>query len=72
MMIENLNRNDKMKTGDMIFAEYHNGKLYTGEIVKVQNMLDKGILVTVNDPHGYKSLYVDKCVSCEVWEAVKN
>lgn len=60
-----------MKIGDMIFAEYHNGKLYTGDIVKIQDMLDKGILVTVNDPQGYKSLYIDKCVSVEVWQASK-
>ena len=58
-----------MKIGDMVFAEYKNGKLYVGDIVKVQDMVDRGLLITVNDPNGYKSLYADQCVSLEVWES---
>jgi len=57
-----------MKIGDMIFAEYGNGKLYTGEIVTIKEIANKGSMITINDPQGYKSLYVEKCVSFEIWE----
>lgn len=57
-----------MKIGDFTFVEYANGKLYTGEVVKMQTMSDDRTLFTVHDPVGYKSLYLDKCVSVEVWE----
>jgi hypothetical protein len=61
----------KMKIGDFAFVEYNNGKLYTGEVVGVKDMSENRTLFTVNDPVGFKSLYLDKCVSVEVWEASK-
>jgi hypothetical protein len=60
-----------MKIGDFTFVEYENGKLYTGEVVGVKDMSENRTLFTVNDPVGFKSLYLDKCVSVEVWEASK-
>mgnify|MGYP006286830927 CR=1 FL=1 len=73
MITETHNGEKKMKIeiGSHVFVEYANGKLYTGEVEKVRTMPQDRILFTVNDPQGYKSLYLDKCVSVEVWEAVK-
>ena len=61
----------KIATGNYAFAEYSTGEIFTGEIVKVKQMPENRILFTVRDPVGYRSLYLDKCVSVEVWEASK-
>ena len=57
--------------GNHAFVEYGTGELFTGEIVKVKEMPGNRILFTVHDPVGYRSLYLDKCISVEVWEAMK-
>ena len=61
----------KIETGSHVFAEYSTGEIFTGEVVKVKEMPENRILFTVHDPVGYRSLYLDKCVSVEIWEAVK-
>jgi hypothetical protein len=62
-----------MKVGDFVFAEYNNGEIVNGEIVKVRTMIDgatlqERILLTVKCQQGYRSIYTDKCVSFEVME----
>jgi hypothetical protein len=54
-----------MKIGDFVFAEYDNGEVVNGEVVKVRMMPENRLLVTVQCEQGYRSLYVDKCVSFE-------
>jgi hypothetical protein len=57
-----------MKVGDLVFAEYDNGEIVNGEAVKVREMPENRILVTVKCEQGYRSLYLDKCVSFEILE----
>ncbi len=62
-----------MKIGDFVFAEYNNGEIVNGEIVKVRTMIDgatlqERILLTVQIHDGYRSIYTDKCVSLEIFE----
>ena len=61
----------KIAIGNYAFVEYGTGELFTGEIVNVKQMSEDRTLFTVHDPVGYRSLYLDKCVSVEVWEASK-
>lgn len=61
----------KIATGNYAFVEYGTGELFTGEIVNVKDMPENRTLFTVHDPVGYRSLYLDKCVSVEVWEGSK-
>jgi len=61
----------KIAIGNYAFVEYGTGELFTGEIVKVKKMPENRMLFTVHDPVGYRSLYLDKCVSVEIWEASK-
>lgn len=58
----------KIKIGNYTFVEYSTGEIFTGEIVKVKEMPENRILFTVHDPVGYRSLYLDKCDSVEIWE----
>lgn len=51
--------------GDFVFAEYNNGEVVNGEVVKVKTFGDR-ILVTVKAEQGYRSIYLDKCVSFEL------
>jgi DNA-directed RNA polymerase subunit E'/Rpb7 len=51
-----------VKVGDFVFAEYDNGEIVNGEVVKVKGFGDR-ILVTVKAEQGYRSIYLDKCVS---------
>ena len=56
-----------MKIGDHVHAEYDNGEIVNGEIVKVRTMVDgntlaERILLTVKAEQGYRSIYIDKCV----------
>jgi hypothetical protein len=56
-----------MKIGDFVFAEYDNGEIVNGEVVKVRMFGDRTLL-TVKCEQGYRSIYTDKCVSLEVME----
>ncbi len=56
-----------MKVGDFVFAEYDNGEIVNGEVVKVRMFGDRTLL-TVKCEQGYRSIYIDKCVSLEVME----
>jgi hypothetical protein len=60
-----------MKIGDFVFAEYDNGEVVNGEVVKVREMPENRLLVTVKCEQGYRSLYLDKCVSFEYLPAEK-
>lgn len=51
-----------VKVGDFVFAEYDNGEIVNGEVVKVKTFGDR-ILVTVKAEQGYRSIYLDKCVT---------
>ena len=59
-----------MKINDFVFAEYDNGEVVNGEVVKVKEFGDR-ILLTVKAEQGYRSIYLDKCVTFEVMEASK-
>lgn len=57
-----------VKVSDFVFAEYDNGEIVNGEVVKVRNMVDgatlsERILLTVKCEQGYRSIYLDKCVT---------
>jgi hypothetical protein len=57
-----------VKVGDFIFAEYDNGEIVNGEVVKVKGFGDR-VLVTVKAEQGYRSIYLDKCVSFDYMSA---
>mgnify|MGYP006285028793 CR=1 FL=1 len=59
-----------MKVGDFVFAEYDNGEVVNGEVVKVR-MFDDRVLLTVKAEQGYRSIYTDKCVTFDILESVK-
>jgi len=50
-----------VEVGDIVHAEYDNGEVMDGEVVKVKAFGDR-TLVTVKCEQGYRSLYLDKCV----------
>lgn len=52
----------KMKKGDFVFAEYDNGEIVNGEVVQVRTFGDR-ILLTVHAEQGYRSIYLDKCIT---------
>lgn len=56
-----------MKIGDYVMSEYNNGEIVNGEIVKVKTFGDR-TLVTVKAEQGYRSIYLDKCVTFDVME----
>jgi hypothetical protein len=47
--------------GDFIHAEYNNGEVVNGEVVKVRQFGERTLL-TVKCEQGYRSIYLDKCV----------
>ena len=53
-----------VNVGDFVVAEYDNGTIVNGEVVKVKNLNDR-ILATVKAEQGYRSIYLDKCVTLE-------
>ena len=57
----------KMKIGDFVFADYDNGEIVNGEVVNVRTFGDR-ILLTVKAEQGYRSIYVDKCITFDVME----
>lgn len=60
----------KIKIGDHVNAEYHNGEVVSGEVVGVRLFGDR-VLLTVKCEQGYRSIYIDKCVRFQVFEPVK-
>jgi hypothetical protein len=58
-----------MKIGDFVCAEYDNGEVVNGEAVKVREMPENRLLITVECEQGYRSIYLDKCVSFEYFPA---
>ena len=56
-----------MKIGDFVFADYDNGEIVNGEVVNVRTFGDR-ILLTVKAEQGYRSIYVDKCITFDVME----
>lgn len=59
-----------LKVGDVVSVKYVTGEVFHGEIVTVRVVGEDRVLFTVNDQIGYRSLYVDRCDSLEVAEAV--
>lgn len=57
-----------MKIGDFVFAEYDNGEIVNGEVVNVRHFGDRTLL-TVKAEQGYRSIYLDKCVSFDMLES---
>lgn len=56
-----------VKVGDFVFADYNNGEVVNGEVVKVKAFGDR-TLVTVKAEQGYRSIYLDKCVTFDLME----
>lgn len=56
-----------MKVGDFVHAEYNNGEVVIGEVIKVRMFGDRTLL-TVKCEQGYRSIYADKCVTLDVME----
>ncbi|NBP04005.1 MAG: hypothetical protein EBU90_28710 [Proteobacteria bacterium] len=63
-------KGNEMKIGDFVFAEYDNDEIVNGEVVNVRVFGDRTLL-TVKAEQGYRSIYLDKCVTFEVMEASK-
>ena len=57
-----------VKIGDVVHAEYDNGEFVIGEVVKVKAFGDR-TLVTVKCEQGYRSIYLDKCVTFDYMAA---
>jgi DNA-directed RNA polymerase subunit E'/Rpb7 len=60
----------KMKIGDYVFSEYDNGEIVNGEVVNVRQFGER-VLLTVKAEQGYRSIYIDKCVTLETMQASK-
>ena len=58
-----------VKVGDIVHAEYDNGEVVDGEVVKVKMFGDR-ILATVKCEQGYRSVYLDKCVKFLILQAL--
>jgi hypothetical protein len=54
-----------MKLNDMVFVEYATGECFTGEVVSLKNMPGERLLFTLKVEQGYRSMYLDKCVSLD-------
>ena len=63
-----------MKIGDFAFVEYDTGEVFNGEIVNVRAMdadahhETERVLFTVHSEYGYRSMYLDKCVTFDIVE----
>lgn len=56
--------------GDRLSVVYSTGESFTGELVSVREIPNKGTLILVNDDTvGYRSMYADKVVSVIVENA---
>lgn len=58
-----------VKVGDNVHAEYNNGEVVNGEVVKVKIFGDR-TLATVKAEQGYRSIYLDKCVKFLILQAL--
>ena len=58
-----------VKVGDVVHAEYDNGEVVDGEVVKVKAFGDR-TLATVKAEQGYRSIYLDKCVKFLILQAL--
>ena len=56
--------------GYAVHAEYSNGEVVDGTVTRVRQFGER-VLLTVKCEQGYRSIYIDKCVSFEVFETVK-
>lgn len=56
-----------VKVGDFVFADYNNGEVVSGEVVKVKMFGDR-TLATVKCEQGYRSIYLDKCLKFLILE----
>lgn len=65
MRTKNTKEDKKMEIGNLVFAEHKNGKMYTGEVVRIKKMHDYRLWFVVKTDDGYKSLYLDECVTCD-------
>lgn len=61
-----------VQVGDLVFAEYNNGEIVNGEAVQVREMSEGRVLATVKCEQGYRSIYLDKCLSFEYFSPVSN
>ena len=61
-----------VQVGDLVFAEYNNDEIVNGEAVQVREMSEDRVLVTVKCEQGYRSIYLDKCLSFEYFSPVSN
>ena len=59
-----------LKVGDVVNVKYITGEVFHGEVVTIRVIGPDRVLFTVDDQVGYRSLYVDRCDSLEVAEAV--
>jgi hypothetical protein len=50
-----------MNVGDHVHAEYDNGEVVNGQVIRVRMFGDRTLL-TVKCEQGYRSIYLDKCV----------
>jgi hypothetical protein len=56
--------------GDRLSVVYSTGESFTGKLVSVREIPNKGTLILVNDDTvGYRSMYADKVVSVIVENA---
>jgi hypothetical protein len=52
-----------MQVGNIIHVVYDTGEIFTGELVSIREIKDKGTLLLVNDETvGYRSIYQHKIV----------
>jgi hypothetical protein len=52
-----------MKIGNIIHVIYDTGEVFTGELVSIREIEDKGTLLLVNDETvGYRSVYQHKII----------
>lgn len=63
-----------MNIGDFAMVEYSTGELFSGEVRKVRTMppcegsTNERTLFTLKVNEGYRSMYLDKCISCAVFD----
>lgn len=63
---KNTKEDKKMEIGYNVAVEYETGEKFVGEIVSTKYMHGYRLLFTLKvDGVGYRSMYLDKCVSCE-------
>ena len=62
---KNTKEDKKMEIGNLVFAEHKNGKMYSGEVVRIKKMQGYRLWFVVKTDDGYKSLYLDECVTCD-------